>query len=267
MTKPSPSVPSLQLHRSALISGPVIRVDLAAAGVLGIRLATLLSQVSFLVQRCTKPSNSRRISFRRLHAHLGSGVCSLRWLVEGLKTLESSGLILIHRDGGVNVYSLTDAWIEVLANSNRWVVISPALAEVVGLLPAVVLQQVHQRCSGYDGSYWVGRSVQGWRAMFPFSGPEVLQRAIRNVKSAGLILDHPKERLDGVQLRLRRVEYRELAKVCGFAIDADSGRDKAVSWANKPWVSPLDPVTESGVCAEVSKSKLHEGGQNFSSPP
>src|SRR4051794_20403714 len=74
---------------------------------------------------------------------------------------------------------------------SRPLMIIPALAVVIGLNEAIVLQQFHYWLIDskhlYDGRPWIYNTLSEWQAQFPFWTERTLRRAIKNLKNQELI--------------------------------------------------------------------------------
>lgn len=72
-------------------------------------------------------------------------------------------------------------------------VISPELAQRIGLNEAIVLQQIcywlEDTTSGveYDGKRWVYNSINAWNEQFPWWTAKTIQRTVSSLKKMGLI--------------------------------------------------------------------------------
>lgn len=77
---------------------------------------------------------------------------------------------------------------------DRPLVILPKLACAIGLLPAVVLQQINFYLSNdrsgvvlQDGQRWIFNTYEQWAAIFPFESERTIRRAIVALEELGLI--------------------------------------------------------------------------------
>lgn len=72
-------------------------------------------------------------------------------------------------------------------------VISPALAQRIGLNEAIVLQQIcywlEDTTSGveHDGKRWIYNTIEEWTEQFPFWSEKTVKRALTSLKAHGLI--------------------------------------------------------------------------------
>lgn len=72
-------------------------------------------------------------------------------------------------------------------------VISPALAQRIGLNEAIVLQQIcywlEDTTSGveHDGKRWIYNTIEDWNEQFPWWSSDTVKRALTSLKKSGLI--------------------------------------------------------------------------------
>jgi hypothetical protein len=100
----------------------------------------------------------------------------------------------------------------------RPLVLLPLLACKVGLLEAVVLQQIHywlQRATvNYNGRPWVHRTFGEWQQELPFATERTLRRAIGHLRELGIVRAENLSAAVGRDPRDRRlyysIEYSEL---------------------------------------------------------
>ena len=75
---------------------------------------------------------------------------------------------------------------------DRPLIVLPALAKVVGLNEAIVLQQLHywlQESNHYiDGRRWIYNTYEDWEKQFPFWSNKTIRRTITKLENDGLII-------------------------------------------------------------------------------
>lgn len=68
----------------------------------------------------------------------------------------------------------------------------PALAAVVGLNEAIILQQLHywarRSTQTHEGHLWVYNTLGQWRAQFPFWSEDTIKRTFRRLREQGLVV-------------------------------------------------------------------------------
>ena len=71
------------------------------------------------------------------------------------------------------------------------IVVSPKLAEKIGLNEAIFLQQlnywVNKSTTEIDGKKWVYNTIQSWAEQFPFWSEKTIKRVIVSLKNSGII--------------------------------------------------------------------------------
>ncbi len=71
-------------------------------------------------------------------------------------------------------------------------ILNPRLARVFGVIPALILQQIHywlQKSKEFhDGKYWVYNTIESWLEQIPvYRNPESLRQAFKKLENDGLI--------------------------------------------------------------------------------
>ncbi len=177
-----------------------------------------------------------------------------RWIIEIISRLEASGAIDVIRSSRVNVYSVSgncDVKFEITSQNFATMIVFPELACKVGLLEAVVLQQIHIRNYDSDGSKWVIRSFNQWHDdVFMFSSISTIKRLFAKLTKQKLIFVKPYHGEEGT-VNSYRVNYVQLASVLEIPLP-EVEKPKPNGWSNNYWTNPLYPF-------EVLKvSTLHQ---------
>src|ERR1700756_3789139 len=79
----------------------------------------------------------------------------------------------------------------------------PALAEIIGLNEAIILQQVHYWISFkhnknvFEGKKWVYNTYDQWREQFPFWSKRTIHRTILNLEKMKVLLALERETTTG----------------------------------------------------------------------
>ena len=222
-----------------MVSGRALGFTPLIAMTMGIPCAVVFHQIQYLAKGRI---DGVRISYLRLQRQLGPGIASLRWTVQCVKDLELEDFITVERGTGVNrfriAYDVPKQMLPLLAT----MLVFPDLAEKVGLLHSVILQQVHLRCHHLDGSFYAAKPLTIWsKHVFPFVSKSTLQRAISHLRDQELMIHINRRGNDG-PMQYLRVNYIKLADHCGYQIDEHSGREEAKPYFWKLWVDPLIPT-------------------------
>jgi hypothetical protein len=76
--------------------------------------------------------------------------------------------------------------------NDRAVSFTPALAKLIGLNEAIILQQTHfwleVKPHEYDGRLWIYNTYAEWEAQFPFMSRRELVRTIKHLERLGLVI-------------------------------------------------------------------------------
>lgn len=71
------------------------------------------------------------------------------------------------------------------------ILVSPKLAELLGLNEAIFLQQIHywlkKSTHFYDGCYWTYGTHEGWQEQFPFWSISTVRRTITSLEKKGIL--------------------------------------------------------------------------------
>ena len=79
-----------------------------------------------------------------------------------------------------------------LLEDKQIITVKPALATLIGLNEAIVLQQVRYwmgiSSNERDGAIWVYKTYQEWQEEFPFWSVSTIRRAINSLEKDGLLI-------------------------------------------------------------------------------
>ena len=235
----------IQLEKQALLSGKTLVLVPDLAVHLGVAQALLTRQVLFLTKQIVHDGvnlDAARISYTRLQKHLP--FFTRRWIIESVRSLEEKGVLRVTRTGRVNILALNgQAKFAKLhsPSAGASMLVFPALACAVGLHEAIVLQQIHLRCFGCDGSMWAIASFRRWHTdVLPFFGIATIKRLISRLRAAGLIHVSDYHNDVGVVNRYR-VNYLKLAEVLDVPVPTVEAPPKA-DWDSSNWTNPLYPI-------------------------
>jgi|GEM_PF-5043372 len=211
----------LQLHKQAMLSGVVLLLRPIWALTLGGEAEALVfAQLLFRAGGFHgEEEHSIRLSYTRLQRQLP--FFTRRWIIEVVRRLETVGAIEVTRGDRVNVFRVPGSF-DVETNStpqnSAKLSVFPELARVIGLIDAVVLQQVHIRQVGFDGSLWVIRSFNQWHAeVFMFLGLATVKRVFSRLLKRHLLLVKPYQTETG-RVNSYRVNYIGVAAALGIAV-------------------------------------------------
>ncbi len=241
----------IRLNKETMLSGHVLTLSPSYVLLLGgIAEALVYSQIEFLT--IDKKNNGGRKPVRISYSRLESThfpFYGRRWIINIIARLETLGVIAVTRTGRVNLIEIREATydqdppsifdgeaasalMDELSNTTSGFAsmqVSVRLACKVGVTEAIVLQQIHIRHHGKDGSYWVIRSLEQWHSnVFMFLGLSTVKRIFSHLKMLGLIFVEKHLGEDGV-VNCYRVNYIRLAEL--LEIDVP----KSVPPASKKW--------------------------------
>lgn len=249
----------IELYKQAMLSGNAV-LKLQPFFVLnlgGVAEALVYQQLLF---RAGGYSNeyenySIRFSYTRLQRQLP--FFTRRWIIEIIMRLEAMGAITVKRGSRVNVYSLNGHYKlkhKATPQNTAAMMVFPELACKIGLMEAVILQQIHIRHSG--SSWWAIRSFKQWHTeVFMFSGIATIKRLFSKLAKQNLIFVKPYHGEEGT-VNSYRVNYVELASILGVPLP-EVTKPKPNGWSDEYWTNPLYPF-------EVLKvSSLHQHGSNL----
>ena len=156
-------------------------------------------------------------------------------------------------------------------------VISPALAAIVGLNESIILQQMHYWLQSskhkHDGYEWIYNSYPQWKEQFPFWSEATIKRTIRKLEKAGLITTGNYNKMNLDRTKWYRLDYDALASIGSKCTD---GRDQPLpSGQNAPTIGSKctdhrvkmhrpsgqnDPTLPETPTETTSESTAEEGG-------
>ena len=107
----------------------------------------------------------------------------------------------------------------------------PSLAVKVGLNEAIVLQQIHYWSERskveIDGLTWVYNTIQQWREQFPFWSDDTISRALKSLRTSGLVVASRLSKDPFNKTLYYRIDYRNLqasdAADCAASMTANCG--------------------------------------------
>jgi hypothetical protein len=253
---------SLQLNKASMLSGHSLTFIPLLAMAYGYAESIVYLQLRFLASKNKYEPSKIRISYTKLqHTHFP--FYSRRWVMETIARLEAGDFIAVHRTGRVNVFEVKPLpdkeFIDILpiyghkklayeipikySSIDAPMQVSVALASKIGLLEATIIQQIHLRHKGADGSHWVLRSFDDWhRNTFMFISPATIKRHFSKLAKSGLILVK-KHVGDYGLVNCYRVNYIQVAEVLGVELPESVAPTPKYEWLKpEKWVSQLHPV-------------------------
>ncbi len=244
----------IQVRKQAMLSGPVLVLyPMWALEFGGVAEGLLFQQLLFRSGGCSGLDGKKptvKFSYTKLQAQLP--FFSRRWIIEIIKRLSSAGAIEVIHTKRVNEFVINLAWqckVEATPQNSAAMLVFPTLAEKVGLLEAIALQQIHLRHHDCDGGVWVIRSYQQWQAdVFMFLGIATVKRLFARLKAQNLIFVKPYHGED-TTVNSYRVNYVQVAHVLGIpAPDVPPPTDP---YKAKGWTNPLNPKGAASGVSEV----------------
>lgn len=250
----------IEVYKQAMLSGgSVLKLHPIWAIIFGgVAEALVFQQLYFRAGGVSNEyeNHSARFSYTRLQRQFP--FYTRRWIIEIVKRLEAAGAIKVTRSSRVNVYAITDKInlqnIQFTPQNAAAMLVFPELACKVGLMEAVVLQQIHIRSNG--ASWWVIRSFKQWHTdVFMFSGIATVKRLFSKLAKRNLIFVKPYHGEEGT-VNSYRVNYVQLASVLGIPLP-EIEKPEPNGWSDDYWTNPLYPF-------EVLKvSSLHQHVSNL----
>ena len=243
----------LQVRKQAMLSGSVILLrPIWALSFGGVAEALLFQQLFHRAGGLDGVLDPRpvRLSYTRLRKLLP--FFSRRWIIEIVCRLEGRGAIEVTRGSRVNVYSIRLDYLsgqlpEITQQNKAAMLLFPELARKVGVLEAVVIQQIHIRHHDCDGSVWVIRSFKQWHSdVFMFMGLATVKRLFSKLEKLGWIFVKPYQTETGI-VNSYRVDYLKIAEVLGIPVPSLSAPKKKSwdgnsEWDDSEWTNPLYPI-------------------------
>jgi hypothetical protein len=133
----------------------------------------------------------------------------------------------------------------------------PSLAVKVGLNEAIVLQQIHywleRSKTSVNGHLWVHNSVAEWRTQFPFWSEDTIGRALKSLRSRGVVIAEQLSPDPRDRSMYYRIDYSALSEIDGTSAECTTascvnGRSQsaAIPIKNRDYTeNPLPPEGES----------------------
>lgn len=116
---------------------------------------------------------------------------------------------------------------------DRPLIVLPALAKVVGLNEAIVLQQLHywlQESNHYiDGRRWIYNTYEDWEKQFPFWSNKTIRRTITKLENDGLIITGNYNKLKIDKTKWYSIDYQKLS-----ILTSPCGQNDQSMWSNCP---------------------------------
>jgi hypothetical protein len=248
----------IQVLKPVLLSGPVLKFIPCVARILGGDLQGIVfHQLSYLSRDMSVGmglEKGRRISLTRLQRQLP--FVGRRRLIQVLQDLEGHGCFKVERTRRVNVYFpliTIDTLLKAAADPSEspaflsnYIVI-PTLAEKIGLKNAIVLQQIHLRTHGEEGSNFVIRSLEQWQAQtLPFWGIATIKRIFAKLRALNLVIVRPYRREDDGIVNSYRLNYIGLAELLSLPMPQVKNpyeQNPKNWWDKQQWQGWTNPVT------------------------
>jgi hypothetical protein len=231
----------INLYKKALLNGPsIILMPLRAISLGNVTEALLWQQLHYMSKpKDSAPFPSVTISYTRLQKQLP--FYSRRWIIEAAAKLEKRGAVEIIRTGRVNKFIVRDDydWGDMSYATIANMLVFPELACHIGLLEALVLQQVHIRHHDRDGSWWFRRPLSQWQSdTFMFLSLSTVKRVFASLEKSGLLLVKPYASDTG-KMNSYRVSYMRLAEL----LEVEIPEVEVLCPKDYPnWVNPLHPI-------------------------
>ena len=235
----------VQINSSAMLSGMCI--PLQPRNVLefgGINQALIYQQIEHLsgpVICGSECIQAARISYTRLARMIPS--MSRRWTIAVVGKMVDQGALKITKTKRVNLLSVNAHYefkTQETPGSSTPLLVFPELLKKLHVVDSILLQQIHIRCKGMDGSVWVIRSRRQLHSeILNFVSLATVNRAATRLEERGLLLVKPYEGSDCV-VNSYRVNYIKLAELLSLPMPIDVKADKYGS--QEKWTSPLYPA-------------------------
>lgn len=249
----------LSVAQSVFVRGHVLTLSPKLAMEFGLTESVVYNQLKYLAAK-SKMKYRVRISYGKLQ-QVHFPFFEKRWVIKIVQRLEEAGIIKVDNSGRINVFEVSE--LITIANSeipeydegacennktsvNARMQISVPLAKVIGLKEALVLQQVHIRHKGADGSKWVIRSLEDWhKNTFMFLGAATVKRLFAKLAKQNLLFVRKHSGESGV-VNSYRVNYVRVAELMWLPLPQVSPLDGKYSmeygFKKMEWISPLYPL-------------------------
>lgn len=100
-------------------------------------------------------------------------------------------------------------------------VISPSLAQLVGLNESIILQQLHywlgKNPKEMDGRKWIYNTYDDWKEQFPFWSISTIRRVITTLENAGIIINANYNQRKFDKTKWYSIDYEKLEKSKGVS--------------------------------------------------
>lgn len=241
----------VQVKKPAMLSGmciPLQSRNVVEFG--GINQALVYQQLGYL----SKPMfyggeniHAVRMSYTRLAKIIPS--ISRRWSIAIIAKLVERDALKIIKTKRVNLLSVNADYnfkTEKTPGNITPLLVFPELLKIVSPAEAILLQQIHIRCMGVDGSVWVIRSRgQLHSQILSFVSLATVNRAVSNLEKCGLLFVKPYIDEDSV-VNSYRVNYIKLAEMLSLPMPTVLETNSNVPQGT--WTSPLHPkVSPKGI--------------------
>lgn len=234
----------LQPHNPSMLSGSVLALRAIWALEFGLAEGVLFSQLHYRANGFPEQGGASNVRFSYTKLQKQLPFFSRRWIIELVTRLEASEAIHVIRGEGVNQYTLNGKKTFVTDYSEKYLaalLIFPELACRVGLIEALILQQIHIRHHLCDGSVWTVKAFQEWHSdVFMFLSISTVKRAFAQLRKKGLIFVGTYNSDRGVVGKYR-VNYLGLAECLG-GIPIQTHPAVHNQTPPKDWTDPLYPL-------------------------
>jgi len=245
----------IQTNKSAMLSGACIPIQPKIVFEFGgINEALIYQHIGYLSKAIIhhgETIQATRLSYTRLTKMIPS--MSRRWAIEMVAKLETQGALTVIKTKRVNLLALNPDYkfkTQEISDSNTQFLVFPELLKHMSPIDAILLQQIHIRCVGNDGSVWVIRSrTQIRNEILTFVSLPTVNRAASRLEKSGLLFVKPYEKDDGV-VNSYRVNYIKLAELIGLPSPVDV--KPYMNGASGKWTSPLYPKDSIPASAHVN---------------
>jgi len=239
---------TIQCNQKALLSSSVIPLFLSHISEFGgIVEALAYQQIGFLSKQIYHDGQyieAARISYTRLQKQIPT--VTRNTIIKVVAALRDCGAILVIKTKRVNLLTINDQYQFKTTKGEKGdspMLVFPELLKQLTLLEAIALQQIHLRCIGHDGSFWVIRTCNQLRCeIFPFVSSATVSRLVASLQWKGLVYVKPYLTDEGSVVNSYRVNYQKLAELLDVPIPEAC---PPVSHHFGKWVNPVYPLGQS----------------------
>ena len=238
---------SIQCYQNSMLSSsaiPLFPSNICEFG--GALEALVYQQIRFLSKQIYYDGhtiNAARLSYTRLQKHIPA--VTRRTIIKVIADLKNCGAIFVYQTKRVNLLSINDGYQFKTKNDDKAdaaMLVFPALLMKLTLLETIALQQIHMRCIGYDGSYWMIRTCSQLQSqIFPFVSLATVSRLVASLRRKELIFVKPYQSDDG-PVNSYRVNYKGVAELLGLPVPEVL---PPVAKHFGKWTDPVYPVGQS----------------------